>query len=110
MRSSRELDQLLQAAAGPHRTELTEDYVAAFRADQQRLNNVEAEIRMLEDMLITSGALETMTPESKERLCEEERDKRIIVAQKGAKVVKEFKVVASTMFKGKSPTAAPPGS
>lgn len=95
-----QLDQLLQAQAA---TELTEDYVAAFRIDQQRLNNVEAEIRKLEDMLITSGALETMTPESKDRICEEERDKRIIVAQKGSEVVKEFKIVASTMFKGKSP-------
>ena len=95
-----ELDQLLQAQAT---TELTEDYVSTFRTDQQKLNNVEAEIRKLEDMLVTSGILETMTPESKERLCEEERDKRIIVAQKGSKVVKEFKIVASTMFKGKSP-------
>ena len=94
------LDQLLQAQAV---TELTEDYVAAFRTDQQRLNNVEEEIRRLEDMLIISGALETMTPESKERLCEEERDRRIIVAQKGSEVVKEFKIAASTMFKGKSP-------
>lgn len=95
-----ELDQLLLAQPA---TELTEDYVAAFRADQQRLNNVEAEIRDLEDTLVSSGALETMTPESKERLCEEERDKRVILAQKGAKAVKEFKIMASTMFKGKSP-------
>jgi diguanylate cyclase (GGDEF)-like protein len=95
-----ELDQLLQAQPV---TELTEDYVAAFRADRQRLNNVEAEVLKLEDTLISSGALEMMTPESKERLCEEERDKRIIVAQKGSEVVKEFKIVASTMFKGKSP-------
>jgi len=95
-----QLDQLLEAQPA---TELTEGHVAAFRADQQKLNNVEEEIRKLEDTLVSSGALETMTPESKERLCEEERDKRIIVAQKGSEVVKEFKIVASTMFKGKSP-------
>ncbi len=95
-----DLDQLLQARPA---TELTEDHVAAFRADQQRLNNVEAEILILEDMLVTSGALETMTPEIKERLCEEEREKRTILAKKGAEVVKEFKIMASTMFKGKSP-------
>ena len=101
------LDQLLQAPpqAGQAQpaTELTEDYVAAFRADQQTLNDVEGEISNLEDMLVSSGALEVMTPESKERLCEEEREKRIILAQKGSEVVKEFKIAASTMFKGKSP-------
>ncbi|MBI3617065.1 MAG: GGDEF domain-containing protein [Candidatus Omnitrophica bacterium] len=95
-----QLDQLLQARAV---TELTEDYVAAFRTGQQRLNNVEEEIRKLEDMLVASGALETMTPESKERLCEEERDKRTIERAKGSGAVKEFKIAASTMFKGKSP-------
>jgi len=94
------LDQLLQAQPA---AELTEEYVATFRADQQTLNDIEGEIRKLEDMLVNSGALEVMTPESKERLCEEEREKRIILAQKGAEVVKEFKIVASTMFKGKSP-------
>ncbi len=94
------LDQLLQAQPS---AQLTEEYVAAFRTDQQTLNDVEDKIRELEDMLVSSGALETMTPESKERLCEEERDKRIIIAQKGAEVVKEFKIAASTIFKGKSP-------
>lgn len=94
------LDQLLQAQPS---AELTEAYVAAFRADQQTLNDVEEELHKLEDMLVASGALDVMTPESKERLCEEEREKRIIIAQKGSEVVKEFKIVASTMFKGKSP-------
>ena len=95
-----QLDQLLQTQPA---AELTEEYVAAFRADQQTLNDIEGELRKLEDMLVSSGALDVMTPESKERLCEEEREKRIILAQKGAAVVKEFKIVASTMFKGKSP-------
>ncbi|GEM_PF-4344990 len=94
------LDQLLQAQPA---TQLTEEYVSEFRTDQQTLNDVEGAIRDLEDMMVSSGALDVMTPESKERLCEEERDKRIILAQKGAEVVKEFKIVASTMFKGKSP-------
>lgn len=94
------LDQLLQAQASP---ELTEEYMTAFRTDQQILNNVEEDIRGLEDMLVDSGDVDAMTPESKELLCEEERDKRTIIAQKGAQVVKEFKIEASTIFKGKAP-------
>lgn len=94
------LDQLLQAQIS---AELTEEYVAAFRGDQRELNAVEEDIRGLEDMLVDSGAIDVMTPETKERLCEEERDKRVIIAQKGSEVVKEFKLSASTMFKGKAP-------
>lgn len=95
-----QLDQLLEEQSS---AELTEEYVGTFRNNQQKLKDVEQEIRGLEDMLIGAGVVAVVTAEAKEKLCEEERARKMIAAGTGVEAIKEFKIAASTIFKGKAP-------
>ncbi len=94
-----QLDQLLKAKSF---TELTEEHIRTFRNNHQQLKNIEQEIAKLENMVITSNGAGVVTAQARERLCEEKRDQKIIAAAKGPEIIKEFKMAAGTIFKGKS--------
>ncbi len=99
------LDDLLSRHGG---NKLTEQSVGSFREDRKKLVATEASIHELEEMIVQGGVAVAMTGLEKERLCEENREKkRRVVASSGAggsEAVKEFKLVAGTVFKGKSPS------
>ncbi|MBI5150393.1 MAG: GGDEF domain-containing protein [Candidatus Omnitrophica bacterium] len=97
------IDELLRVKSA---SELTTEFVAAFRNDQEKLKKVEQEVAALEEMVVTAGVVDVMTDDTKEKLCEDERDRKNIAASKGAEAIKEFKAVASTIFQGKSPGIA----
>lgn len=110
---ARQVDEKIQKALDELLTrqgesKLTEQYLESFRADKKKLAETEAVIRELEGMMVEAGVAVAMTASEKERLCEENREKKRKVAAfagaQGSEAVTEFKLVAGTVFKGKSPS------
>lgn len=99
------LDELLTRETG---NKLTEKFLESFRVDQKKLAGAEAAIREMEGMSAAAGVVAAMTRSEQERLCEEKREKKKRVeasaGSEGSEITKEFKLVAGTVFKGKSPS------
>lgn len=100
------IDELLEREPAG---ELTEERIAFFRNDQRKVAEMERKIEEMEEVLIGAGVVAAMTADQKEKLCEETREKKALAeasGSEGSEVMKEFKLVAGTIFKGKSPSTA----
>ena len=100
------INQLLERKSG---SEFTEDYVVSFREDTRKLRQAERQIEEMESILVDSGVVPAMNAEVKEKLCEQERKKKAVAEASGAQgseVMKEFKLLAGTIFLGKSASTA----
>ena len=99
-----EIDSLLERKGS---LDFTEEYMASFRRGEAKLKEIEKDIEKMEDWLVKTGVVPAMTSQQKEELCEEARGRKTAIEAsgggEGSEMMKEFKLVAGTIFKGKSP-------
>jgi diguanylate cyclase (GGDEF)-like protein len=112
--TARRMDEKIQAAIDgllerEGHSGFTEEFIASFQKDKETLEGIREDVKKMEDEVIKAGAVPAMTSREKERLCEDVREGKVgsgASGDDGSDVMKEFRLVAGTIFKGKSPSTA----
>jgi len=99
-KTMRDIDELMDRKS---ESEFTEQHVVVYRKDKEKLEEIKKGVRKIEDISLQAGIMPGMAIVEKEMLCEEEEEKR----KKGTGTIgglniKEIKLMAGTIFKGKS--------
>jgi len=85
--------------------ELTKEYVARYRSDVDKFQNIKKDLTKMEEMLNKAGVMPEVTIVDEEILCEEMRaakEKKTTVQKKELQT-KGLEMLAQTIFQGKAP-------